>query len=440
MHHDVNLAAGRRGDEAAHLPLLGKMLGALICSGRLTVIDSHGRRSTFGEAGGPSVTVRLHHVSLPLRIALNPSVALGEAYMDGSLTIESGDLRALLRLVTSNMAALDQRPLQAARHWFGKHLRRLVRRNDPQRSRANAARHYDLPPTLYDFFLDADHQYSCAYFADEQTSLEEAQAAKKRHIAAKLLLSPGQHVLDIGCGWGGLAIDLARDYGVQVTGITLSEEQLRVARRRAEQAGLADQVQFNLMDYRAVEGSFDRIVSVGMFEHVGARNFEDFFATLKSSLAPDGVALLSAIGRMAPPAMPDAWIDKYIFPGGYIPSLSETLAAIESRNLWLTDLEILRIHYAETLKHWFDRFEARRAEAAPLYGERFCRMWEFYLAACEMLFRNGPLMVFHLQLAQRRDAVPLTRDYVTAFEHSVAHERPRRQETEVARREAEPAT
>jgi cyclopropane-fatty-acyl-phospholipid synthase len=440
MHHDVNLAAGGSGDEAAHLPFLGKILRSLICSGRLTVIDSRGRRSTFGGAKGPSVIVRLHQPSLPLRIGLNPSAAFGEAYMDGTLTIESGDLRDLLGLVTTNMAAIEQQPLQAIRHWLGRHLRTLVRRNDPQRSRANATRHYDLPPTLYDFFLDADHQYSCAYFADDQSTLEEAQAAKKRHIAAKLLLSPGQHVLDVGCGWGGLAIDLARDYGVEVTGLTLSDEQLRVARRRAEEAGLSERVRFELKDYRAVEGSFDRIVSVGMFEHVGARNFEDFFTKLKRSLAPEGVALLSAIGRMAPPAMPDAWIDKYIFPGGYIPSLSETLAAIESTKLWLTDVEVLRIHYAETLKHWFDRFEARRLEAQALFGERFCRMWEFYLAACEMLFRNGPLMVFHLQLAKRRDAVPLTRDYVTAFDRSVPHKWPRREDAVTVRREADVQT
>ena len=417
MYHDLRLAGSDDRGGSAHLPVLGRVLGALVRGGSLSVIDSAGRRSTFGdEQGGTHVAVRLHRASLPLRIALNPSLALGEAYMDGTLTIEAGDLRGLLALITANIAALDQRPFRFARAWLAGGLRKFARRNDPGRSRANVVHHYDLSAALYDLFLDADHQYSCAYFANSRSSLEAAQAAKKRHIAAKLLLSPGQHVLDIGSGWGGLAIELARNYGVDVTGITLSDEQLRYARLRAEEAGLSDRVRFELMDYRSIDGRFDRIVSVGMFEHVGARNFGDFFAKLSDLLEPDGIALLSAIGRMGPPSTPDAWIDKYIFPGGYIPSLSETVAAIEPTSLWLTDVEILRVHYAETLKQWFDRFEEHRAEAASLYDERFCRMWEFYLAACEMLFRNGPLMVFHIQLARSRDAVPLTRDYVTDFD------------------------
>jgi len=417
MHHDLNLAVPDSPGQSAHLPLLGNVLAALVGGGRLTVIDFQGRQSTFGDtAEGPEVIVRFHRARLPLLIALNPARALGEAYMDGTLTIEAGDLRDLLALVTRNIGALDRHPLQSARTWLASRLRRFVTRNDPERSRSNVAHHYDLSATLYDFFLDADHQYSCAYFTRPGSSLEQAQAAKKRHIAAKLLLSPGQRVLDIGSGWGGLAIDLARDHDVDVTGITLSDEQLRYARRRAEQAGLSDRVRFELMDYRSVSGRFDRIVSVGMFEHVGARNFGEFFAKVTDLLAPNGVALLSAIGRMAPPTTPNSWIDKYIFPGGYIPSLSETLAAIEPTGLWLTDIEILRIHYADTLKIWFDRFEAHRPEAVALYGERFCRMWEFYLAGCEMLFRNGPLMVFHIQLAHLRDAVPLTRDYITDFD------------------------
>lgn len=336
--------------------------------------------------------------------------------MDGTLTIEAGDVRQLLALVTGNFTAFEQRPLHGVGSWLSRRLRTFLRSNGPLRSRRNVAHHYDLSGTLYDLFLDADQQYSCAYFVDEAATLEQAQAAKKRHIAAKLLLAPGQRVLDIGCGWGGLAIELARDYGVDVTGITLSDKQLQSARRRAERAGLGDRVRFELMDYRSIEGCFDRIVSVGMFEHVGARNYGAFFSKVRDSLAPDGIALLSAIGRMAPPTVPDPWISKYIFPGGYIPSLSETLAAIEPSHLWVTDIEILRVHYAETLKRWFDRFERHRAEAAALYDERFCRMWEFYLAACEMLFRNGPLMVFHMQLARRRDAVPLTRDYISVFD------------------------
>ena len=416
MRHDVNMTASGQA-EHARLPLLGRMLALLIRDGELTVVDSRGRRSVFGNPGGrPSVTVQLHNAGLPLRLALNPYLAFGEAYVDGTLTIESGDLRQLLDLVTANMEALDEHWLGRARTWLASGMRAFTKSNDPRRSRRNVAHHYDLSGKLYDFFLDADHQYSCAYFSNGTTSLEGAQAAKKRHIAAKLLLKPGQRVLDIGCGWGGLALDLARDHGVEVTGITLSDKQLEAARERAAQAGLADRVHFELKDYRSVDGRFDRIVSVGMFEHVGPRNYREFFAKLGDLLAPKGVALLSSIGRMDPPTVPNAWIDKYIFPGGYIPSLSEAFAAVEPTRLWVTDVEILRVHYADTLKQWYDRFEARRAEAAALYDERFCRIWEFYLAACEMLFRNGPLMVFHMQLAATRDAVPLTRDYVTDFE------------------------
>ena len=435
MHHDVNLGDVRRTGPSAHLPGLGGLLRSIVAGGCLTIIDSGGRQSTFGDAGpGPNVTVRLHEASLPLRIALSPSRAFGEAYMDGSLTIEAVIVRQLLSVVTGVLQAIEALPFHAAGAWVGKRLHRLLRSNGPRRSRRNVAHHYDLSGTLYDLFLDADQQYSCAYFVDEAASLEQAQAAKKRLVAAKLLLAPGQRVLDIGCGWGGLAIELARTYDVDVTGITLSEKQLHSARRRARQAGLTDRVRFELKDYRAVDGCFDRIVSVGMFEHVGVRNYRAFFDKVRESLAPDGVVLLSAIGRMAPPTVPDAWISKYIFPGGYIPSLSETIAAIEPSRLWVTDIEILRVHYAETLRHWFDRFERKRAEIAALYDERFCRMWEFYLAACEMLFRNGPLMVFHMQLARRRDAVPLTRDYITDFNREAG-----RQGTKSKSRSASPS-
>ena len=349
MHHDVKL--GPRSDQAARLPLLGPLLSSLVTSGRLIIIDSAGRQSAFGKArSGPVVTVRLHEASLPVRIALSPSRAFGEAYMDGTLTIKSGDLRQLLSLVTGNLPAFESQPWRATASWLSTRLRRFVRGNGPWRSRRNVAHHYDLSGTLYDFFLDADHQYSCAYFTDGMATLEQAQTAKKRHIAAKLLLAPGQRVLDIGCGWGGLAIELARDYGVDVTGITLSEKKLHAARRRAGQAGLAGRVRFELKDYRSVDTRFDRIVSVGMFEHVGAQHYGAYFSKVRESLTPDGIALLSAIGRMAPPTVPDAWISKYIFPGGYVPSLSETLAAIEPSRLWVTDIEILRVHYAETLE------------------------------------------------------------------------------------------
>lgn len=410
-----------RGDTAvgsAHLPLIEKLLRSLVCDGSVTVIDSRGRGSTFGDRRSDrSVTVRLRSATLPLRIALSPSLAFGEAYMDGTLTIESGgNIRDLLALVTADMSGLEQHPLEAARTWLASHLRRFVRSNSPKRSRANVQHHYDLSTKLYDLFLDHDRQYSCAYFTSRDQSLEAAQAAKKRHIAGKLRLSPGHRVLEIGSGWGGLAIELARTYGVLVTGVTLSDEQLKYARAKAAEAGVAERVRFEISDYRSIDGRFDRIVSVGMFEHVGRRNFPAFFDAVKRNLDPSGIALLSAIGRTGPPTLPDRWINKYIFPGGYIPSLSETLAVIEPTGLWLTDMEILRLHYADTLKEWFDRFQERRSEAASLYSERFCRMWEFYLAACEMLFRNGRLMVFQLQLAREPGAAPLTRDYMTDFD------------------------
>jgi cyclopropane-fatty-acyl-phospholipid synthase len=276
------------------------------------------------------------------------------------------------------------------------------------------AHHYDLSGALYDLFLDADKQYSCAYFRDPGMTLEEAQAAKKALIAAKLRLEPGMRVLDIGSGWGGLALTLARDHGARVTGVTLSEEQLKVSRARAAAAGLEGQVDFHLRDYRAVTGQFDRIVSVGMFEHVGVPHYATFFATAARLLAPDGVMLLHTIGRNAPPAATSPWITKYIFPGGYVPSLSEVAAPIEASGLWLTDLEVWRLHYAETLRAWQRRFEANIDAVRALYDERFCRMWRFYLVASEMSFRAGRQCVFQLQLAHRQDAVPLTRAYLSA--------------------------
>ena len=400
------------------LPLLSSLLRSMIRKGLLVVIDARGGRHEFGgHRTGPSVTVRLHDGNLPLRMALNPSLALGEAYMDGKLTLEQGSLQELFHLVTEGLDALDAHPAQRLRTRFAR-TRSL--RNHHRRARANVAHHYDLSGALYDLFLDADRQYSCAYFATGTETLEEAQAAKKQHLAAKLLLEPGCEVLDIGSGWGGLALELAQTANANVTGITLSTEQLTAARARAEAAGLSRQVRFELTDYREAGGLYDRIVSVGMFEHVGPRDYSTFFNAVARMLKPDGVALIHSIGRMEPPGGPDPWISKYIFPGGYIPALSEVIAAVEKTGLWITDIEILRVHYAETLRHWHERFQERRAEAAQIYDERFCRMWEFYLAACEMLFRNGPLMVFQIQLAHRRDAVPLTRDYITDYEREAA--------------------
>lgn len=399
---------------ARSLPLLSPMLKSMIRKGHLVIVDARGERHTFaGDGDGRRVTVRLHDKSLPLRMVFNPSLALGEAYMDGKLTIEEGSLQDLLHLLFQGLDALDGHPVQRARAKFA---RGQSQRNHRRRSQRNVAHHYDLAGALYDLFLDQDRQYSCAYFTDAGQTLDDAQAAKKRHIAAKLLLEPGCEVLDIGSGWGGLALELAQSANANVTGITLSTEQLAAAGARAEAAGLSHQVRFELKDYRETEGTFDRIVSVGMFEHVGPQDYSTFFQTVGSRLKPDGVALIHSIGRMEPPGGADPWISKYIFPGGYIPALSEMIATVEKAGLWITDIEILRVHYAETLRHWHDRFQERRAQAAEIYDERFCRMWEFYLAACEMLFREGPLMVFQLQLAHRRDAVPLTRDYITDHE------------------------
>ena len=406
---------------ATTLPLVGGLLDRLVRAGHLTVMDAAGRAHRFGEiSSGNRVVLRLHDGKLPIKLALAPSLALGEAYMDGRLTLEAGTVRDLLRLLTSNLAALDVHPVQTLRQKLARLLPVRARANPRKRARANVAHHYDLSGALYDLFLDVDRQYSCAYFPTGNETLEEAQAAKKRHLAAKLLLEPGHQVLDIGSGWGGLALELAGEAGAKVQGVTLSREQLDASRARAEAAGLAQRVRFDLLDYRDVTGRFDRIVSVGMFEHVGPRHYDEFFATVGRVLDANGVAVIHSIGRRSPPGGADPWISKYIFPGGYVPALSEVMAAVERSGLWATDIEILRLHYADTLKHWYERFQRSRHQVRALNGERFCRMWEFYLATCEMLFRQGDLMVFQIQLAHRQDAVPLTRDYIMDYEHSRA--------------------
>ncbi|RAI01485.1 SAM-dependent methyltransferase [Acuticoccus sediminis] len=410
-------AAYPEGAARSPLPFFSRLLTEVIRTGRLTVIDATGRVHPFGPGdSGPDVTVRLCDPLLPLRILLRPSLALGEAYMDGTISIEKGTLRDLLHLCTSNLEALDQHPIGALRGELDRLLRRLQQDNRLARARANIAHHYDLSGALYDLFLDRDRQYSCAYFQTGAESLEDAQEKKKHHIMAKLLLEPGMRVLDVGSGWGGLALEMAQTAGADVTGLTLSQEQLAVATERAVTAGLSSRVRFVMRDYREDQGTYDRIVSVGMFEHVGVAHYRTYFDTLRQRLNPEGIALVHAIGRADPPGSTDPWLRKYIFPGGYCPALSEVLAAVERSGLWVTDIEILRLHYAETLRHWFERFQANRDRAKAIYDERFCRMWEFYLAACEAAFRNGPMMVFQLQLARRRDAVPLTRDYITDWE------------------------
>jgi cyclopropane-fatty-acyl-phospholipid synthase len=304
-----------------------------------------------------------------------------------------------------------------------RHPSRLLRQLNPAwRARRNVAHHYDLSESLYRLFLDQDMQYSCAYFADENASIDQAQRAKVRHILSKLDLRAGQRVLDIGCGWGGLALAIARQFDVHVTGITLSQEQLAVARRRAALEGLDQRVSFELADYRAMAGAFERIVSVGMFEHVGPRHYGEFFKTVRRLLTDDGAALLHTIGARVDGGGVNAWMEKYIFPGGYVPTLSETTAAVEKAKLWPTDVEILRLHYAHTLDHWLRRFRQNRAAALDIYDEAFCRMWEFYLAGCAMSFRHGDLMVMQIQLSKSITALPITRDYMHATERSLSAE------------------
>ncbi|GAB4188949.1 MAG: cyclopropane-fatty-acyl-phospholipid synthase family protein [Thalassobaculales bacterium] len=394
--------------------LLASILRSTIRTGRLTLIDAAGNRHEIGDGSAPGVTIRLHDRRSEWRLAFDPQLGAGECYMDGTLTIEEGTLRDLLIIGMVNYATLATHPLQRPLTLLRRLWIDLIERNSIGRARRNVAHHYDLTGELYELFLDQDRQYSCAYFRDGRDSLEAAQQAKKSLIERKLLLKPGARVLDIGCGWGGLALHLARAGAAEVTGITLSREQHAVASERARAAGLADRVRFELMDYREVRGSFDRIVSVGMFEHVGTRHYGAFFARLHDLLAPDGVALLHSIGRSSGPGVTNPWIRKYIFPGGYSPALSEVLPAAERSGLWVTDVEILRLHYAETLRRWQDRFRANRDRIRALYDERFCRMWEFYLVGSEVAFSHSDHMVFQMQLSRDPRAVPLTRDYLLA--------------------------
>ena len=403
--------------------LFARLLARFIRFGRLTVVDADGRRHEFGGPpieGIPCVTIRLHDRRLHSRLAFHPSLSVGEAYMDGTLTIEEGGLQAFLDLCAENLLRAGNISALTLAERGARLFRRLQQYNPAKRAKSNAAHHYDLSSELYSLFLDADRQYSCAYFDGPDMSLDAAQAAKKRHIAAKLLLRPGQKLLDIGSGWGGLGLSLARQADVEVTGITLSEEQLTVARRRADEAQLAHKVRFELRDYRHQTGSFDRIVSVGMFEHVGVNHYLAFFRKWRDLLREDGVGLLHSIGRSDGPGSTNPWVRKYIFPGGYCPALSEALAAVEKAGLLVTDIEVLRLHYADTLRDWARRFQANRDKVATLYDERFCRMWEFYLAGSEAAFRHQGMMVFQMQLARRQDAVPLTRDYIADWERTHA--------------------
>ena len=396
--------------------LLSHFLKRMIRVGTLNVIDANGRLHCFAGEPGPEATIRLHDKSLYYKLFFNPDLYLGEAYMDGTLTVEDCSLRDFLRVVIGNHAFARDHPMYAFATNLGRAIRWMHHYNPVSRSKEHVAHHYDLAVNFYDLFLDRDRQYSCGYFREPDETLEQAQLDKRLHIAAKLLLAPGQKLLDIGSGWGGLSTYLAKTCDVQVSGLTLSTEQLQVARRIVAEEGLDDRVDFHLRDYREETGAYDRIVSVGMFEHVGVRYYKDYFGKIRELLADDGVCLLHSIGRMSGPASTAGWVRKYIFPGGYSPALSEVMAAIEKAGLWVTDIEVLRLHYAETLLAWQGRFQANRHKAAAIYDERFCRMWEFYLAISEAVFRYGDHFVFQIQITKQRDAVPLTRDYITDWE------------------------
>ena len=402
--------------------LLDRLFRKSLRRGRFSIIDAAGRRHDYG-APDPQlapVVVRFTDSQVPRYIAQHPRLGGAEAYMAGRLVLEEGDINAMIDLIRANGkwetgARIIGQP-NPLRRAIGNARLRLDRINWAAKSRRNVAHHYDLGDRLYDLFLDADRQYSCAYFTDPANSLEQAQADKKAHIAAKLHLKPGQRVLDIGCGWGGMALYLNRVADVDVLGITLSEEQLKTARARAEAAGVADRVKFELIDYRAVDGVFDRIVSVGMFEHVGPPRYRAFFAKCRALLAEDGVMLLHTIGRMGGPGVTDAFTAKYIFPGGYNPALSEIVAASERVKLIAADIETLRLHYAYTIQHWYDRTVAAKEQIVAMYDERFYRMWTFYLAGAMAAFRHGGMCNYQIQYIRRRDALPITRDYMAQAE------------------------
>jgi cyclopropane-fatty-acyl-phospholipid synthase len=395
------------------------LLRRIVEHGNLSLITHSGKAVTFGDGCGPPIVARLADRWLERQLALDPHLQVGEAYMNGRLVMEQGRIYDLLALIHENAMAHPPprwaQSLDVARFL----TRRLAQFNPAGRARRNVAHHYDIDGSIYDLFLDADRQYSCAYFADRGTPLEAAQQAKKRHLAAKLALAEGQRVLDIGSGWGGLGLYLAGTTGCVVDGVTLSVEQLKIAEERARRAGLANAVHFKLQDYRDVTGPYDRVISVGMFEHVGVNHYDTYFRKVRDLLAEDGVALIHFIGRSEPPAVTNPFIAKYIFPGGYIPALSEVMTAIERSGLITTDVEILRLHYAETLRAWRERFLANWETAASIRDERFCRMWEFYLAGSECAFRYQNLVVFQIQLTRRIEALPLTRDYIMHNERAL---------------------
>jgi cyclopropane-fatty-acyl-phospholipid synthase len=405
---------GNIGTKGGMLLLRG-LLQRMIRKGTLTVIGPGGRSYFIGH-GAPSVAIRILDPRIIPRLLFHPDLAFGEAYMEGALVVEDGEIYDFLDLCFSNLGWSSGHGWMRVRTLLMRLVRRIAQHNPIPIARANVAQHYDLSDSLYELFLDGDRQYSCAYFASSDDTLERAQEQKKRHLAAKLLLRPGHRILDIGSGWGGLALYLAQVAGVDATGVTLSTEQHAYSQRRAEGIGLGNDVRFLLKDYRQEKNRYDRIVSVGMFEHVGVGHYREYFEKIRDLLEDDGVALIHTIGRAGGPGAANAWINKYIFPGGYVPALSEILPAIERAGLYVTDIEVLRLHYAETLKSWRQRFNANRERVAAIYDERFCRMWEFYLAGCEAGFRHAGLLNFQIQLSKRIDAVPLTRNYILEWE------------------------
>jgi cyclopropane-fatty-acyl-phospholipid synthase len=406
------------------MALIDLFLERRVKRGTLIVHHANGKTRTFGtpDPAFPNVAIRFTDKGAAAAIVRDPGLGAGEAYMNGRMVVEQGDVRDLVTLLSSNdpwergnnalNPTAGKRAVQAVTH-------RLNRINMARRSKRNVAHHYDLSDRLYDLFLDADRQYSCAYFTDPANSLEQAQADKKAHIVAKLAIEPGMTVLDIGCGWGGMALYIHAKTGAEVLGITLSEEQLKVARRRAEEAGVADKVRFELIDYRHVTGAFDRIVSVGMFEHVGPPQYRTFMRKCRDLLTQRGVMLLHTIGRAGGPGVTDDWTVKYIFPGGYNPALSEIVRSYEGSRFLMTDVEVLRLHYGYTLDIWYDRTTAAKDAIVALYDERFYRMWQFYLAGAASAFHTGSLVNYQLQFVKDRHTLPITRDYMIEGERKL---------------------
>ncbi len=392
--------------------LLDRLLKRLLKQGSLQVTFANGSVQHYGNDTGAVVEITFTNTQVARRLILNPELALGEAYMDQSLTIAGDDLMGMMTLLMQNAKLADLGWLQTTASAARRALRRFAQHNPLHIAKRNVEHHYDLSVELYDLFLDVDKQYTCAYFPDPDMTLEAAQDAKKAHIAKKLMIEPGMKILDIGCGWGGTSLTLARDYGAHVVGVTLSEVQLDHARARAEAEGLSDLVEFRLTDYRDVAEAFDRIVVVGMLEHVGEPHYRSFFKQIRRNLKPDGIALVHTIGRSTPPDALSPWFNKYIFPGGYSPAMSEVMGAIEKSDLFVTDVEVWRMHYVKTLQHWRNRFESNIDPIRSLYDDRFCRMWRYYLIASELSFSVLGMVIFQFQISRDQTAVPLTRDYM----------------------------